>query len=335
MYLLDRIYLKLAEHVKHSSVHGIVFGFLSSGGRSVFFDGFFNSHWCSNCKSTWVSQKCFHGLGLFEGDVGDCGQSHAVLHTINNGVRYRGNGWVSNLQGEGSDVPNTDQDMSLEILICDVQDSRIENGTRIVDLVDNQTVCEGRDTQHVQEGCLGHTDLVSSSNQIHVVGDFNCTLGNLGGNVQSLEERGLFGTQASILGGNLYVQRGKSTSLSGGLDFVGQEHVSDGDQIFFGEDKTNISFNVVHQALQFGVLRQVTSDGFAHHGVFTHEDDGMSSEGHRICCICLDPTLSASTKKHLGYSSKSCSSLAKYSTFLVDTSSRPILKTGAGLSAKI
>merc|ERR1711910_184984 len=31
----------------------------------------------------------------------------------------------------------------------------------------------------------------------------------------------------------------------------------------------------------------------------------------RICCICLDPTLSASTMKHFGYSSKSWTSLVK------------------------
>merc|ERR1711997_58060 len=315
MYLLDRIYLKLAEHVKHSTVHGIVFGFLSSGRRSVFFDSLFNSHWCSNCKSAWVSQKCLHGLSLFEGDVGDCGQSHAILHTINNGVRYRGNGWVTNLQGEGSDVPNTDQDMSLEILIRDVQDSRIENGTRIIDLVNNQTVCEGRDTQHVQEGCLGHTDLVSSSNQIHVVGDFNCTLCNLGRDVQSLEERGFFGTQSSILGGHHDIQRSKGTSLGGGLDLVSHKHVPDADQILLGEDETNVALDVVHQALQLGVVGQVSSDSLAHHGVLAHEYDSMTSKGHTDLLHLLGSDIVGFDQKALGIFVQELNDLGKVTGF--------------------
>ena len=124
------------------------------------------------------------------------------------------------------------------------------------------------------------TYLISSSNQIHVVGDFNCSLSNFGRDVQSLEERGLFGTQSSVLSGNLYVQWSKGTSFGGGLDLVGQKHVPNADQILLGEDETNVSPDVVHQGLQLGVVGQVTANGLAHHGVLAHEYDGMTPEGH-------------------------------------------------------
>ena len=70
--------------------------------------------------------------------------------------------------------------------------------------------------------------------------NFNSTLGNLGGDRQSLEERSLLGTHTSILGGNSDIQRGNSTGPSGSLDLVGKKKVADLAQVLLSEDKTNV-----------------------------------------------------------------------------------------------
>merc|ERR1711860_349566 len=57
----------------------------------------------------------------------------------------------------------------------------------ILDITDDdQTVGEGRNLQHVEKSGFGHTDLVTSGDQVYVTGDLDSTLGNLGGDVQGL-----------------------------------------------------------------------------------------------------------------------------------------------------
>lgn len=46
--------------------------------------------------------------------------------------------------------------------------------------------------------------------------DFDGTTGNLGRDLEGLEERGLFGTHAGVLGRQLHVDRGDGTSLGRG-----------------------------------------------------------------------------------------------------------------------
>ena len=119
---------------------------------------------------------------------------------------------------------------------------------------------------------------IASLDQGNIVGDFNGTLGNFGGDVQGLEERGLFGTKTSILGRHFDIKGSKGTSLGRGFDPVSHNHVPDGNKVFLGENKPYVSLDAVHQAFQFGVLGQVTADGLAHHGVLAHENNSMTSQ---------------------------------------------------------
>merc|ERR1712107_164563 len=146
----------------------------------------------------------------------------------------------------GGNISDTAQDALLQVLVGDVQDGGVENGTRIVDLLDHQSVGEGRNSQHVQE----------------------------------LEEGSLLGTHTGVLGGHSDIQWSQSTSFSGSLDFVVQEHVSDGDEILLGEDETDVSPDVGEHQLELRVVGQMTTDGFAHHGILAHQDDGMASKGN-------------------------------------------------------
>ena len=119
---------------------------------------------------------------------------------------------------------------------------------------------------------------IASLDQGNIVGDFNGTLGNFGGDVQGLEERGLFRTHTSILGRYFDVKGSKSTSLGRGFDPVVRNHVPDGDKVFLCENKPDVALDVVQQAFQLGVVDQVTADGLAHHGVLAHENNSMTSQ---------------------------------------------------------
>ena len=142
-------------------------------------------------------------------------------------------------------------------------------------LGDDQSIAEGADLQHVQEGCLGHTDPVAGLDDVDVLDDLNGTLGNLGWDSQSLEEAGLLRTHAGVLGGHHDVNGGKSAGLGGGLHLVGQEKVAHVEELHLGEDKANVLLDVGHQALQVWILLQVAADSLPHHGVLSHEHDGL------------------------------------------------------------
>ena len=55
-------------------------------------------------------------------------------------------------------------------------------------LGDDQSIAEGADLQHVQEGCLGHTDPVAGLDDVDILDDLDSSLGNLGGDGQSLRK---------------------------------------------------------------------------------------------------------------------------------------------------
>merc|ERR1719383_880073 len=152
----------------------IFFLFLLDGGSSRL-----SSSRCSGGKCARISEESLDHLSLLEGDVGDGGNGEKVLHTVDNGVRDRGGCGVSNLKGDGGHISDSIHEDCLQVIVSNVQDGRIEHGSRIVHLLNDQSIGEGRDLQHIQEGSLGHTDLFASSDQMHVRNNFNCTLGNL------------------------------------------------------------------------------------------------------------------------------------------------------------
>merc|ERR1719210_1225161 len=148
----------------------------------------------SSCRSSGngelagVSQELLQLLSLLEGDLGDGSHGQEVLHTVGNGVRSAGHGWVSNLQTHSSNIGNSCHEHVLDVVISDVQDGGVEDGALVIHLLDEQTIGEGGDLQHVQQSCLGSSDLVTNSDDGHILNDLNGTLGNLGWDLQSLEE---------------------------------------------------------------------------------------------------------------------------------------------------
>jgi len=75
-------------------------------------------------------------------------------------------GRVDNVQRDGSNVSDTSAELGAEIGLGDIQDGWGENGARVVHVKNVETVLEGTNVQHVQQGSLGLTDLGASRQQI-------------------------------------------------------------------------------------------------------------------------------------------------------------------------
>lgn len=189
-----------------------------------------------------------------------------------------GNGGVADLEGDGGNVLDTSNELGNKSILLNVEDRGVEDGAVVVDLDDSQTVGEGRDVQHVQESSLGSTDTEADLDQMDIVDDLNGTTGNLGGDTQSLEERGLTGLHTSVTGGDEHINGGEGTSLGGGLDTVGEDLVTDGLQVAVGEDETDVAADGRHELLVVGVLDLEDANSTADHGVLTHKDLGVTTE---------------------------------------------------------
>ena len=123
----------------------------------------------SGSKLAGVSQVLLELLSLLEGDVGDSGEGQAVLETVDDAVRHRSHGRVLDGQGEGCHAGDSAHELGLQVGLGDVEDGRVENGARVVDLLNGESVGEGRDVEHVQEGSLGHTDTITGLDQVDIL----------------------------------------------------------------------------------------------------------------------------------------------------------------------
>merc|ERR1719166_765143 len=195
-------------------------------------------------KSARICQIRLDRLGLLEGDLGDGRNGQQVLHAVDDGMWHGGHGGVADLQADGGHVGHALHEGGLDVVVADVQDLGVEHGAVVIHLLENETIAEGGNLEHVQEGSLGHTHPVTSCDQGHIRDDLNGTLGNLGGDAQGLEEGGLLGTHAGVLGGHHHVQGGQGAGLGGGLHLVGQQHVPDLGELLVGEHEADILLDV-------------------------------------------------------------------------------------------
>lgn len=70
----------------------------------------------------------------------------------------------------------------------------------------------------------------------------------------------------------------ESAGLSWGSDLVLLEFLADERQVLLGEHEADVLEDVRQELLQVRVLLELTADGLLHHGVLTHQDDGIASQ---------------------------------------------------------
>lgn len=121
--------------------------------------------------------------------------------------------------------------------------------------------------------------------------DFDGTLGNLGRDAQSLEERSFLRSQSCVLGRNNDAERCDGSSPGRGSDFVLDQLVPDFDKVSAGEYKTDVATDVGEQLLQGLVTLDVTADSLAHHSVLSHQHNGGSTQRHTDLLHLLRPDI--------------------------------------------
>jgi len=108
--------------------------------------------------------------------------------------------------------------------------------------------------------------------------DFNGSSGDFGLDGEGLEETGFFWTLAGVLGWDDDVDWGDGALSSWGGDFVFEDGVSDGFEVFVGEDEADVGDEEGENFFVVWKLFKKSSNTFLHHGVLAHNDGGSSSE---------------------------------------------------------
>ena len=180
-------------------------------------------------------------LNLGPAVLGLDGNRENLLIAVDEGVHDRGKGGVVGGQRDGSNTLDGRGQSLEELVLLNVEDVRAEGLAVVVHLSDSHTVGEGRDVQQVKERSLRGSDLAASLNELEVRGNFNGTTSNLGGDTESLEERGLTRFHTSVTGRNPDIARSNSTSTGRGSDTVGENLGTGLLEVTVGEDETNVA----------------------------------------------------------------------------------------------
>jgi hypothetical protein len=114
---------------------------------------------------------------------------------------------------------------------------------------------------------------------LDLVGDFDGTTGDLGRDGQGLEERGLSGFHTGVSGWDEHIDWGESTGTSWSSDLVREDDLTDLLEITSGENETNVSPDEWHELLELREVGEDGSESTSDHGVLSHEDDTLASEG--------------------------------------------------------
>merc|ERR1711944_163124 len=101
MYLVE----KTKAHVIVRLFFG--FGFLGSGSWGG----------SGSSKLGWIGQELFQHFSLLEGDVGPGSDGQQVLHAVDDRVRHRSDGWVTDGQRHGGNISDATQDALLQVLV--------------------------------------------------------------------------------------------------------------------------------------------------------------------------------------------------------------------------
>ena len=144
-------------------------------------------------------------------------------------------------QRDGGDGSDSGGKGSEKLLLTDVQNLGAENLTFVVHLGNVHSVGEGGDVHHVQQGGFGSTDPGVGLDELQLGGNFDSTTGNLGGDTEGLEERGLSGFHASVTSGDEDISGSDGTSTGWGSNSVGQNLGPGFLEVGVGEDEADVA----------------------------------------------------------------------------------------------
>jgi len=159
-------------------------------------------------------------------------------------VGDRDDGRVVKSQGDSSNGLDTRQEAINELALINIENLRREHVSLVEDLNDRHTISERGNVQHIQEGSFGSSDTGTGSDDLDIRHNFNSTTSDLGGDTESLEERGFSGFHTSVAGGDGDVFGSEGTSTSGGGNLVGNNNITNFFQVLVGEYETDVALDV-------------------------------------------------------------------------------------------
>jgi len=113
-----------------------------------------------------------------------------------------------------------------------------------------------------------------------IVGHLNLSPGNLGGNLKSLEKRGLTGITSGRSLRDDNIRGCNSSYTSRGRTYVGLKRLTYISKVSIGENETNVSAAKIPKLSNGGslVCLAVLADALSHHGVLSHENLSLPTE---------------------------------------------------------
>lgn len=251
----------------------------SSCSRGVTLAAITSSRGSSN-KGARVLEELLHLISQGEGILGLYSNSEHVLVAIDKGMGSSSQRGDSKLAAQGCNVLDTSRQMNTQVIVSDVQNSRTEERTVVIDLENDKTVGEGLDSKLGKESSFGSTDLFTSGNDLDVGGNFDGTFVNLGRDIQDLEERGLRGIHTGVTSGNGDVAGGNKTHTSWGTDLEVGNGGADVSKLALGENDTDVADHFIQNAVPLVVTGalSVEADATTHQGVLAHEDGGIATD---------------------------------------------------------
>jgi len=273
---------RLVEHASESLIGGILslLFLLDRSSRGISSWGVAGGGgWTGRSVSIWVGNAILELINLGPAEVGGDGDGQDLLVAVHNGVYDRWKGREVGGQRDSSNGRDGAGEGLEQLRLLDIENTGWEGVSVIVDLRDTHTVGEGGDVQHVEKGSLGSSDLGASLDELQIGGNFDGTTGNLSWDTEGLEERGLSWFHTSVSGWDENIIRGYGTSTSRSSDLVGENLVTDGLEVAVGEDESDVALDEWKETLVLGGVGNEALDSTTDHGVLSHQDDTLTTEG--------------------------------------------------------
>jgi len=208
------------------------------------------------------------------------GNGDAVVESVGNGVGEGGEGGVCKAR-DGSNHGYGGHELADENVVGEVKNGGAEDVTVVVDKVEHETVRERTNVHALKENGLGVANPVAGLANKHLGDDFNLTLGNLGGDVKSLEEGSLTGVTAGGASRAVHIGGGDGTNTGRGGHAVLEKEVTNFGEVLVGENETEVALHAGEELLDVvaGVLLEEVADALTDHGVLAHEHLSLATKG--------------------------------------------------------
>ena len=190
----------------------------------------------------------------------------------------RGDGRDTRGERDRSNGLDTSHERGDQCRLFDIEHRRWEGHSVVVDLDDAHTIGERRNVQHVEQRRLRLTDSVTCLDEMDVRDDFDCTTGDLCGDIQSLEEGRFTRFHTGVSSRYEHVVGSNRASSSGRSDSVRDDRLSNSSEVTVGKDESDVTLDEWQEFLELREFGKDTSECSSNHRVLAHEHDTGPSE---------------------------------------------------------